>query len=345
MANEYGYEEYQFPEEHADAIIRTTSYHRKDFDLAVISFPDSEHQDIRTSISTSFPRPSSTSLEPIGQLPQELLNNIFLSLDIQSLINCRQVNLRLREAIDFLPEYQAVSTHGLDALCALLRTRLAHNVSLVDFYEALCTKKCSFCYRFAGYMSLPTWRRCCFICLKLRDTEFQMLTLDGLQKQFGLSEAEVSKFTSFVTLPGVYTTTHAVERERLTIAPVEQAMRAYQENQKALQETARSWFPKYPKFAFMATCVLPYYDKQNRTADYGICCAGEQRAIDNSNQRGMALKFAYMARDIVYPRDEFLEHFKECREGQQLWESSKEGTIEPPELPQIAKDGGVFDRE
>ncbi|KFY91527.1 hypothetical protein V500_04625 [Pseudogymnoascus sp. VKM F-4518 (FW-2643)] len=343
----YYEDDYQFPKEQADAIIRTTSYHRKDFDIAVIWFSDREHEGVRTSIFTSSQRTPSASPGALGRLPQELLNIIFLNLDIRSLTNCRQVNLRLRQAIDSLPEYQVISTHALNALCALLRTHLAHNVSLFDFYQALCTRDCAGCLRFAGFIFLPTWRRCCFICLKLGDTELQMQTVDGIQKQFPLlSMAAISKLASFKTLPGTYSTDEYVQKDRITIFPVEQAMRASQEQQQALQqtETESPWFPQDRKLAFMASCALPYYDSQNKTAEYGISCAGDQLFIDKGTVRGMALKFAYMARDIVYTKDRFLEHIKDCEEAQLLWESSKEGSIEPPELPQIAKDGGCFKR-
>ena len=334
-------DDYQFTEEQADAIIRTTSYHRKDFDLAVIWFSEREHQGIRTSISTSFQRPS-TGHGPLDRLPQELLNNIFLSLDMHSLTKCRQVNLRLRQAIDSLPEYQAISAHALNALCALLRTRLARNVSLFDFYQALCTKNCSLCGRFAGLIFLPTWRRCCFICLTLGSTEFQMHTVPAIQEQFPLSMDAINKLTSFETLPGTYSIREFVQKDRITIVPVAQAMRASGGDKETLLRPGPPWFPQNPKLAFMASCALPYYDRQNRTTEYGISCAGSQLAIDKGNARGMALKFAYMARDLAYTKDGFLEHFKECREAQLLWESSKEGSIEPPELPQIAKDGGYL---
>ncbi|KFY50685.1 hypothetical protein V496_09248 [Pseudogymnoascus sp. VKM F-4515 (FW-2607)] len=265
---------YQFPAEQAAAIIRTTSYHRKDFDLAVISFPDFEHQGVHTSISTSFPRSSSTSTSAgiFDQLPQELLNDIFLSLDINSLIKCRQVSLPLRQAIDSLPEYQAVSTHGINALCALLRTRLAYNVSLSEFYEALCTWKCSVCYQFAGFISLPAWRRCCFNCLDQGSAELQMLDVNRVYNSFNIREAETRKLTSFVTLPGTYTTTHSVENEGLTIASTGQISRTYHERY-ALQRTGRLGFPDDRTLAYMATCALPYYDRQNGTADYGMSCA------------------------------------------------------------------------
>ncbi|KFZ04395.1 hypothetical protein V502_10182 [Pseudogymnoascus sp. VKM F-4520 (FW-2644)] len=335
----YYEDDYQFPKEQADAIIRTTSYHRKDFDLAVIWFSDREHQGVRTSIFTSSQRAPSASPGALGRLPQELLENIFLSLDMHSLTNCRQVNLRLRQAIDSLPEYQAIYTHALNTLCALLRTRLAHTVSLFYFYQALCTKNCDFCRRFAGCIFLPTWRRCCFICLERGNSELQMQTVAFIQKRFPLlSTAAFSQLTSVETLPGTYSMDEYVQKDSITIVPVEQAMRASREQQQALQQALQqaeepTWFQQDRKLAFMASCALPYYDRQNRTTEYGISCAGDQVTIDKGGFSALADKFGYKARDTVYTKDSFLVHFKECEEAQLLWGSSKEGSIEPPNLP------------
>ncbi|OQD78751.1 hypothetical protein PENANT_c084G00088 [Penicillium antarcticum] len=55
--------EFRFDKEQADAIIRTTAYHRKDFCLSVIWYSRREHNEIRPSISTPFQRTSKESPE------------------------------------------------------------------------------------------------------------------------------------------------------------------------------------------------------------------------------------------------------------------------------------------
>lgn len=339
---------YHFEEEQADAIIRTTSYHREDFNQSVIWFSDQEHQGVRASISTSFQRPPSISDGALDRLPQELLNNIFLSLDIRSLTKCRQVNLRLRQAVDSLSEYQAICTHALNVVCALLRTRLARNVSLFDFYQALCTKNCDLCPRFGGFIFLPTWRRCCFMCLRSGDLELQMQTVVAIRHQLSLlSVAAIRQLSSFKTLPGLYSLDEgSVPKARVVIAPVEQAMKAAEEQQEGVQEAALARFRQDRKLTLMSSCALPYYDRQSRTTECGVSCAGAQRAIEKAPVGSLAMggKWANMARDIIYGKDSFLEHFKSCKEAQLLWESSNEGSLEPPDLPQGAKDGGYFNR-
>ena len=69
-----------------------------------------------------------------------------------SLFNFRQLNLRSRQTVDSLKQYQVL--YGLNLLCALLRTGLAIGVSLVDLYYALCTKARTLCGEFAGFISL-----------------------------------------------------------------------------------------------------------------------------------------------------------------------------------------------
>ncbi|KAK3361002.1 hypothetical protein B0T24DRAFT_513652, partial [Lasiosphaeria ovina] len=146
--------EYSFREEQTDAIVRAAAYHRKDFCRSVIWFSPREHAGIRMSIATPFQRTSNTGLGSLDQLPLELLYDILLRLDMYSIFNFRQTNLKSRETVDSLKEYQAVVSHGLNLLCALLRTRLAISVSLSDFYRAFCTKACTLCGEFGGSISL-----------------------------------------------------------------------------------------------------------------------------------------------------------------------------------------------
>ncbi|KAJ4009615.1 hypothetical protein NW766_008735 [Fusarium irregulare] len=174
--------EYQFNEDETDAIVRTVSYHRKDFDQAVIWFSPPEHHDIRPSIATPFPRSSDVRSGFFDRLPLELFRDILFRLDIRSLFRLRQTNLRAREAVDSLKEYQIIVSHGLNLLCALLRTDLARDILLLDFYDVLCTKICSICGEFGGFVSLLSWARCCFRCITRSAPRARVCTLAGAQK-------------------------------------------------------------------------------------------------------------------------------------------------------------------
>lgn len=210
--------EYRFDEDQIDAIIRTAAYHRKDLDLSVIWFSPAQHVNIRQSIATPFQQTSSAGLGSLDRLPLELLHDTLLRLDVYSLFKFRQTNRRSREAVDSLKQYQMIVLHGLNLFCALLRTRLAVGISLLDFYIALCLKSCSLCGEFGGFMSLLTWKRCCFKCLK-EAPETQVQTLSAARKEFHLTKVELSQLKSFKTLPGIYSMEESIRKSVLRSCP------------------------------------------------------------------------------------------------------------------------------
>lgn len=92
----------------------------------------------------------------------------------------------------------------------------------------------------------------------------------------------------------------------------------------------------------MASCGFPYYDRQTRRVGKGISCAGFQLALEKDIIGSHGEEWAYIARDKIYGKEGFLQHFKWCEQAQLLWETSNEGSIEPLELPEGAKNGGYF---
>ncbi|KAJ9298350.1 hypothetical protein DTO271G3_3955 [Paecilomyces variotii] len=334
--------EYCFSEEQADAIVRTTAYHRKDYCLSVIWFPPREHVDIRLSIGTPFRRTSNVGLGSLGRLPLELLHDTLFRLDMHSIFKFRQINIRSRQIVDSLKEYQMVVAHGLNLLCALLRTRLAIVISLFDFYDALCTKACAYCGDFSGFISLLTWKRCCFKCLQ-EAPETQVQTLAAVRKRFNLTKVERDQLRSFKTLPGIYSMNESVHKSRIEIVSVQQAMACRQQPHAVAQAYAAS-LERNRKFRFMASCALPYYDKRTGQVEHGMSCAGCQLALEKDIIGTRGEKWAFEVRDKVYARDSFLEHFRWCEQAQLLWRSSGEGNNRPTELPEAARRGGFFNK-
>jgi hypothetical protein len=106
--------EYRFREEQADAIARTTAYHRKDFSLSVIWFPPCEHAAILSSMTKPFARDSNTGLGSLDRLPLELLHDVLLRLDMHSLFKFRQANLTSRQAVHSLKQYRMAASYGLN---------------------------------------------------------------------------------------------------------------------------------------------------------------------------------------------------------------------------------------
>lgn len=106
----------------------------------MIWFSPLAHVKIRQSMSTPFQRDAINGLGALDRLPLERLYETLFQLDVYSLFKFRQVNLRSRQMIDSLKQYRMIVSHGLNLVCALLRTRLAIDISLLDFYNALARK-------------------------------------------------------------------------------------------------------------------------------------------------------------------------------------------------------------
>ncbi|KAI0968723.1 hypothetical protein F4678DRAFT_196690 [Xylaria arbuscula] len=333
--------EYRFREEQTDAIVRTTAYHRKDYCRSVIWFSPREHAGIRLSITTPFRRTSNTVLGSLDRLPLELLHDVLLHVDMHSLFIFRQTNLRSRLIVDSLKQYQMVVSHGLNLLCALLRTRLAISVSLFDFYYVLCTKACAPCGEFGGFISLLTWNRCCFICLQ-GALEAQVRTLAAVRQQFHLTKAELDQLRSFKTLPGIYSMKESVQKSRITVVSIPQAILISGQQPHALAQAQPTNSGRNQKFNFMGSCALPYYDRRTGRVEHGMSCAGCQLALEKDIIGSRGEKWAFEARDKVYAQDGFLQHFRWCEQAQLLWRSSGEGNNRPTELPEAARRGGFF---
>jgi hypothetical protein len=165
----------------------------------VIWYSPSEHVDIRSSIATPFQRNFKAGLGSLDRLSPELLFDTLYRLDMHSLFKFRQTSLRSREMVDSLNQYQRVASHGQNLFCALLRTRLALDISLLDFHNALCIKACTFCGEFGGFIFLLTWKRCCIKCL-VESPETQMRTLASVKKQFRMKKAESGQLILFTRL-------------------------------------------------------------------------------------------------------------------------------------------------
>ncbi|KAF5586419.1 cyclin f-box [Fusarium pseudocircinatum] len=300
--------EYVFDQEQADAIIRTSAYHRRDYGLSVIWFSPSEHINVRPSIATPFQRTSSVGLGSLDRLPLEFLYDTLFRLDIHSLLKFRPINFRSRQTVDSLKQYQTIVLHGMNLLCALLRTRLAVKTSLLDFYNALCLKSCSLCGEFGGFISLLTWTRCGFKCLK-EAPETQIQTVSAVRKQFRLNKADLGQLRSFKTLPGIYSMEESVHKSRFTIVSLHQASLISGQQPQATGQVYSASSELRRKYNFMGSCALPYYDK----------LALEKDIIGARGDR-----WAFEARDKAYARDAFLEHFRWCEQAQLLWESSCE---------------------
>jgi hypothetical protein len=333
---------YSIPPDQADAIVRASAYHREDFDHAVIWFLPRTHSNVVTSLSSAFHEPT-TSLGEFTRLPLELINEICLQLDILSLFKLRQVNNRARQVVNALLEYQIVTKHALNPLCALLRTRSASRVTLLDFYHLLCTQCCSICEdRYGDLVYLPTWIRCCSYCVQSGAPRLCVADIESIKGILRPSRKSLAELPTIKTLSGIYTMDERKRLKETIIVPTQSALLAYSEEHDGAEPTLEMIrkLQSYPIPAFVACCALPSYNPQTRQFENGLSCAGCQHASEADVGVYSEDRFC----DTVYSRDGFLQHFVWCGEAQDLWLESDNGTIKPPNLSDICKNGGYFKR-
>lgn len=297
---------YRFREKDAQAIIKTVTFHRAEYSGNPIEFKSKTHAKIRSSISTPFSRRPVTDLGAFHELPLELLWDIFLRLDIQSVFRFRQVNRIARQSVDSLKEYNLVATHGLDAYCALLQTHSTLHASLHDFVSVLSISSCSQCGCYGGFISLLTWQRCCFCCIR-HAPELQVRTLASLRSQINLDKVQLRELQTLKTLPGEYTREQkhgelTYSKRRLNVTSLHQAVMSIESPSRAHK--------------------LLSAKRTHR--------AGEKGLYRFSSD---TFDMAWSISKRVYDHEGFLEHFQWCGEAQRLWKSSKRGKVRPKGMP------------
>jgi hypothetical protein len=334
---------YSIPLDQTDAIVCASTYHRNDFDRAVIWFTPHTHSNSVASVLSAFREPTA-SLGELDRLPLELVNVICLQLDVSSIFYLRQTNARARHVVNALHEFQIVTTHASNAFCALLRTHSASRVSLQEFYRIICTQICSLCTtRYGDLVYLPTWFRCCSQCVRSGDPRVRTVTLASVKRVLHLSKESLEKLPALTTLPGIYTMDERPRSSRMTIVPIQSALSTYSEENCGTRPTQDvvDKLSAQPILTFMACCALLSYNLRTKQIENGMSCAGCQLALQDGISTGTG-DWACDVRDMVYSRSGFLEHFVWCEQAQALWLDSNNGTVEPSRLPYSCKKGGYF---
>ncbi|PHH75960.1 hypothetical protein CDD80_1922 [Ophiocordyceps camponoti-rufipedis] len=304
---------FRFSDDEVDGIIKCASFHRSDLEHSVIWFEPSVHEKIRDSIKEPFDRAPNPGLSPLDRLPPELLHNVLLRLDMLSLFNLRQTSIRLRQMVHSLKQYKLIVHHGLNFFCALLRTQHAIHVSLLDVYTALRTRDCELCGDFAGFVFLPTWIRCCFLCLQ-SDARTEMHRTYSARKRLKLTQSDMKQLTPFRTLPGLYGGTIAVDTfERR----YHQALVSSHQIQEITGKQDWSMSDERRLLTLMASCALPYYHENTGRIERGMSCYGCDLGTIYFTMNGLT-QTIYETR---YTRETFLKHFAICKLAQRKWTS------------------------
>ncbi|RAL03657.1 F-box protein [Aspergillus ibericus CBS 121593] len=304
-------------------IIRIASYHRRDYTLAVIRINPSDHKQVRSSICQPFGAPF-TSLRRLGRLPLETVHEICLHLDIQSLFQLRQVSRRTQQIVSTTRGYQQTTTHALDALCVILRTKIASHFTLSELLKVLCTRDCLLCGAFGGFIFLPSLLRCCFSCIRNGDLPLVISVTDA-KKRFRLMSPALRSIPALQTIPGMYSMGERARKKKMQLVAVDDVIRiseARSDNDRAQGTRPR----ESPLLPFMVTTALPYLDVASGSIQNGVCCSGCQLFLEDALMTSTLPGDAVDLRDKVYSDDEFLIHFRQCQKAQELMRLSQEGT-------------------
>lgn len=321
-------------------IIRTTSYHRRDFDLAVITTNPEDHRLVRTSLTEDI-HTTYSCLGKLEILPLETIHQICLLLDIWSLFRFRQVNRRARQVVSAIRSYKVIVNHALEALCITLRTNIATWFRLSDLFDVLCTIKCHFCGAFGGFVFLPSFRRCCFSCIQA-DGLPCVLVLSDVKHRIKQRLGRVcSPMPTVRTLPGTYSMDETVRKRRTEIVLSESISAIYLNDE--VDETRVKRSKKTVLLPYMVTTSLPYFDYKSGVVQRGISCSGCQVALEKALRSSRVGSGACAMRDKVYSHDEFLDHFKACQEAQNIWKSRRRGS-DNANFSEFVRRGGYFKR-
>lgn len=229
-------------------------------------------------------------------------------MDIATLFRFRQTSSSSRHVVDSSPEYRAVTTHALNALCALLRSQVASHVTLLDFYHLLCEDKCASCTLFGSLVHIPTWTRYCFRCLQAYRPETNTVHIDSAKYVLAHPEQSLAPYPIFKSLNnGASNPTR-----RISLACFR---KAYIHENPGVSRTPFdlishrgpytsleiSQYNEHVRWAVKASCAIVSYCPQTDTTYSGYACIAE--SFDEKDR---------IHWQAIFTRDSFLDHFKQC---------------------------------
>ncbi|RMJ17209.1 hypothetical protein CDV36_003140 [Fusarium kuroshium] len=321
------------------AILDACSYHRTDYDICLIRTRPHKLQEIAPYLQTCFDTEPSSELGFLDRFTPEVLIQIILQFDIESYLRFRQVNRRARAVATRLREYELVSTHGLEGLTAMMRTRMTANFTIRDLHNSLVTFQCKLCPRFGGYLHLFDCGRYCFACLnhapELRVTSYALTdklceTLDIPKLEPGVELGPVLH-----TVPGRFALEtwqnagYFLPRETLSLSRIVSVIASLGVLREAIDLAVKEDKKDLWSYRFAAATAYPWYDAKKGEADRGVNCKAIHLHLEKNSWLGSRLSGGrnlpmiktpeFQHRRLIFSRDEFLEHFKTCSFAQKLW--------------------------
>ncbi|PYH75149.1 F-box protein [Aspergillus vadensis CBS 113365] len=304
-----------------------------DFIQSVIHINRRAQKSVRSTITQPFKAPS-TSLGRLEHLHLELIHEICLYLDIETLFRFRQVSRRAQQIVSTSRFYRETTTHALDALCALLRTKAASQFTLTELFTALCTRDCLLCNSsFGGFLFLPTLLRCCFSCVQ-KDRLPRLVPyadarwyISSKCKTASKTYRLLNSLSILRTIPGIYSMQEVSSKGRRQLVTMDDLVRVVGSRPTSDEEATWTAARSYANLPFMATTTLPYLDRASGRIEHGVCCTGCQVSLEEGLTKGMHFGAdGLVLRDRVYSHEGFIGHFRECLKAQEVWKLRKNGT-------------------
>ncbi|RSL58436.1 hypothetical protein CEP54_007770 [Fusarium duplospermum] len=328
-------------------ILDVCSYHRTDFDICLVRTRPHKLQEIAPSLQTCFDTEPTSELGFLGRFSPEILIEIILQMDIESYLRFRQVNRRARAVATRIREYKLVSTHGLEGLTAMMRTRMTANFTIRDLYEALVTCRCKLCSRFGGYLHLFDCGRYCFACVNyapelrvtshaLTDNLCQTLDIPKLEPDMELGPVLHTVYGIYaLQSPQSSSASYFLPREILSPSKIASVIASLGVPREAIDQAVKEDKRDMWSYRFAAATAYPWYDVVKGEADRGVNCKAVHLHLEKNSRYGSRLACGrdlpflkepeFPHRRLMFSRAEFLEHFKTCSFAQKLWRGENEG--------------------
>lgn len=241
----------------------------------------------------------------LGELPPELLCQVLLSLDLNSLGMLRRVNTTTRSLVESLPEYFLLRKHASYTLRIMDATRCTSYFPIRWIYQELCHPRCRTCSDFGPFLYLPTITRSCFKC-SISRPEYQVAPTSDVMFHFGISRKDLKSIPIIYPLPGDWNKQRRVDvaqaralglRLHGSLKKMNEGFRTRLKKRREKEDLARSKWredvwrgserrePRYryipmnlvdcfqaSVWRLMGTTSFPYWDRQKRALEPGIYC-------------------------------------------------------------------------
>jgi len=149
------------------------------------------------------------SLGMLDILPLEIRNQIFLELDVASLVVILGVSHITRRAVDALVEYRTIRAQVPELVRTILSLGIINLRPISDLHVALSKKGCHYCGGVEEYLYVLIYSRVCSHCLTTRKKLPPLSTSDA-RLGYGRDAASLSRLPSLSYPPDTY------PRRRLT---------------------------------------------------------------------------------------------------------------------------------